>query len=194
MSAKWSEIFREELDAFNDKRFMTAVENVMAKLPDTILERPASTTGKYHPNDELGSNGMIIHIKRACAMVPDAARKYQFSRYGEDVLRAGCLLHDAFKFGEPPTEHTVTEHPYLIYRELEYGQYMNFGDNPLVLDWLRDVALACAHHEGVWTTELCDGVRVTEFAKALHEIDYWVTRRVMWDVMRKDYNEGTGGM
>lgn len=111
MSKRLIYAFESELKMFKDERFKLLVENLMLELPDSILTLPASTTGKYHPGDELESDGMIIHIKRACNMVEEAARKNSFTRYGTDVLLAGCLLHDIFKEGDPPTGHTVTEHP-----------------------------------------------------------------------------------
>jgi hypothetical protein len=128
---------------------------------------------------------MIIHIKRACNLVDQCYRKYNFTRYGHDVLLAGCLLHDIFKDGDPPTGHTITEHPYLIYKYLSHiaESIINTPD----FEFIRDVAYACAWHEGIWTTELCRNIKETEFGKALHEIDFWCTRREMWEMMRPEW-------
>jgi hypothetical protein len=171
---------------FADNRLSDIVASLMLELPDTILELPASTTGKYHPGDEIDKSGMTIHIKRACALVEDATRKYNFTRYGHDVLLAGCLLHDIFKDGDPPTGHTVTEHPYLVWHDL-ISRISGGINYDLDFCFISDVAKACAWHEGIWTTELCRDIEETLFAKALHEIDFWVTRRTMWEIMKPEW-------
>lgn len=187
MGEKLNFTFGKQLDMFIDERLGYIVANLMLNLPDTILELPASTSGKYHPMDELDKDGMIIHIKRACHLVDQTTKKYNFTKYGHDVLLAGCLLHDIFKDGDPPTGHTTTEHPYLIYSFL--GRKAENITDDLLYYFILDVGRACAWHEGIWTTELCREIKETEFAKALHEIDFWCTRREMWEMMRTNIIE-----
>jgi len=204
------EVFANEIAMIKDPVLKKHVIEIIKLCPDYVSRMPSSSTGKYHPPDEVGkenTKGMIIHIKRLCALAPEMARKHSDDEYPEtNFLVAGAILHDIFKNGEvdssgnPKSKWTNKNHPRLIYELIhKYIEDNNLTEDEAGMK-LRTVANACLFHEGRWTVEQSrdsfkahdlrfsgDSV-MDEFDKQvcrdMHEIDYWASRRTMFNIMQ----------
>jgi len=84
--------------------------------PDSFWKRASSSTGKYHPEDERGEYGNILHTKRVFIQYCNLARvdveMGRLSEYEMDCGKSAALLHDSMKYGWPSdnNEHTTDEH------------------------------------------------------------------------------------
>lgn len=188
MGEKLVATFQRELAKIKDIEIREGVEALLLGGHDEFLQWPASSSGKYHPPDEIGPMGMVIHVKRCVALAPDIARMYGLDAYGQDILIAASLVHDLYKQGKDgKAGHTVKDHMLIIH------EVINMTVVDLNLDpsgkFFSELANACLFHEGVWTPpeahELEDGPNI--YATAMHTIDMMVTRRAIYDVMQSEW-------
>jgi hypothetical protein len=108
-----SQVFVPELALIFDESIREFTRLCIVSAPDYFfLDCPASSSGKYHPIDELGADGTVIHTKKVFTVAYDmcVALECQGSR---DEILAACLIHDLRKQGLTRSGHTVKEHPAL---------------------------------------------------------------------------------
>jgi len=174
METNVAKVFEKELAQITNKEFRDRVLDIIELCPNYVLVVPSSSTGKYHPRDEVGcEEGMIRHIQRCVVVTTELVRmhKYGSTSIQRDVLIAGSILHDIFKQGEPTDKilsngivghkgkHTNPIHPRLIYKTIhKYIEKNMFKDleKPLTTrmgDNLEALADVCLFHEGQWTTD-----------------------------------------
>ena len=90
---------------------------LLGELPDYFWKESASSTGKYHPEYELGEGGLARHslmVYRWLKMFLEANDR-NMSEFLPGMVVA-CLFHDCCKRGLPDnicSEHTLFEHPLL---------------------------------------------------------------------------------
>lgn len=90
---------------------------LFGELPDWFWKEPASSTGKHHPEHELGDGGLARHslmVYRWLKLLLEA-NEQDMGEFVPGMLLA-CLFHDCCKRGMPdkePSEHTLFEHPVL---------------------------------------------------------------------------------
>lgn len=189
MSNKLVEIFKNELDQIISPDFKEFVINKLEQAPDFILDMPSSTTGKYHPADEIGPTGMVKHIKRCVVIADEIARLEQHSDDEKDILIAGCILHDLFKTGKVKEKYTVAEHPIYSFQFIMEGVSHKYQ---------KLLAYICLAHEGQWTIqeayrfvpdEFKQSRKARKLAKSMHLIDYISSRRSIWNCMQEIKNE-----
>jgi HD superfamily phosphohydrolase YqeK len=58
---------------------------------------PSSFSGKYHPSDEHGEGGNVLHTKRAVEIVKIMCESYSLPQEDVDIVIAATLLHDITK-------------------------------------------------------------------------------------------------
>jgi hypothetical protein len=113
--------------------------------PEYFWELPTSSTGKYHPKDESGEHGNLIHTKRVFSTYEDSSRSLvQAGVIDENDQEAGmaaALLHDMLKYGYPEQEgeHTIKYHDVLGAAYIR--QYTNLPEK---------VARLVNIHNGAW--------------------------------------------
>lgn len=120
------EALKSELDLVFDKNIKAFTEVCVMMAPDYIFySAPASTSGKYHPLDELSGFGTIIHTKRVVTVAYELSRGLS-CEHNRDQIIAACILHDLRKQGVEKSGHTVKYHPDLgaklveeVYRDLQ---------------------------------------------------------------------------
>ena len=90
---------------------------------------PSSSSGKYHPVDELVKGGLVIHTLKALyvfeTLAPSLNGLNENSPFtgiievrGADCIRCAILLHDTYKNGIENCGHTIHEHPLVAANEL----------------------------------------------------------------------------
>jgi HD superfamily phosphohydrolase YqeK len=106
----------EEIDLIQDDSIASFVRSVLLKA-ESFWMIPSSFSGKYHPSDEHGPGGNVIHTKRVVRIARIMADSYSLSQDEIDMLTAACILHDITK-GTPTAdgESFVYDpmHPYTV--------------------------------------------------------------------------------
>lgn len=111
-------MFETEINLIKNERYRESVKNLLLLVPDYFFERPASVTGKYHPDCSNGSGGLVRHTKVAVAIANEILSleymKKEFTKNERDLLKIALIFHDSFKSGEPERRGiTVKNHPLL---------------------------------------------------------------------------------
>ena len=105
------EVFQEEVDLIFNKSIKEFTKVCIMMSPDYFFQDcPASSTGKYHPIDEIGWDGTIIHTKRVVTVAYDLCRGLNCEEDRDSIISA-CIIHDLRKQGLYRTGHTQKNHP-----------------------------------------------------------------------------------
>jgi len=108
-----NETFAEELKLIFNESIREFTRVCVCSAPDYFfLDCPASTSGKYHPLDELGADGTILHTKKVFTVAYDLCRGLECESSRDEIL-AACIIHDLRKQGLKKSGHTMKNHPTL---------------------------------------------------------------------------------
>lgn len=94
-----NEVLSELLDEINlitDDSIVSFVRSVLLKA-EIFWSIPSSFSGKYHPQDEHGPGGNVLHTKRVVRVADILSESYALSDDEKNVVIAACLLHDVTK-------------------------------------------------------------------------------------------------
>jgi len=106
-------VFEAELDLIFDSSIKEFTRLCLVAAPDYFyLDCPASSSGKYHPIDELGPSGTILHTKKVFTVAYDLCRGLGCEENRDSILSA-CIIHDLRKQGLTQSGHTTKNHPKL---------------------------------------------------------------------------------
>lgn len=143
--------FKDELSLIAEKPIRDFVKACIEEAPDYVFEDcPSSTSGKYHPIDEIAPDGTILHTKRVFAVAYDLARGLEVE-HKRDIILAAALLHDLMKQGPKRSGHTVHNHPQLM-ADMITKVYEEHGfRDKLDLEVVQELYWAVAFHYGPWT-------------------------------------------
>ncbi len=105
-SAKYVEssaqqMLNEATELIVDPAIKALVKNALKTVPKEFYSAPSSSSGRYHPADEINKGGLVLHTCRVVAMAKHVGDYYGVSQQESDILRAGLILHDSCKGGEP---------------------------------------------------------------------------------------------
>ncbi len=104
-------IFSEELERIFDTSIREFTKLCISQSPDYFfIDCPASTSGKYHPIDELCADGTIIHTKKVFTVGYELCRGLDCEK-SRDLILSACIIHDLLKQGRNRSGHTVKNHP-----------------------------------------------------------------------------------
>ncbi len=105
------QIFSKELNLIFDYSVKEFTRLCLIAAPDYVFtDCPASSTGKYHPISELGSDGTILHIKKVFTVAYELCRGLSCEDVRDEILSA-CIIHDLRKQGMTKSGHTTKNHP-----------------------------------------------------------------------------------
>lgn len=104
-----------ELNDINDGELRNeTARTIVEYMPDYFWNVPASSSGKYHPEDHRGTHGLWLHTKRAFTEYQALSRSFYhqglINDWELDCGRSAILLHDMFKYGWPKKNHTTNDH------------------------------------------------------------------------------------
>lgn len=114
-------VFEKELNYIDNKLLREFIKECLIKAPKYFYEIPASSSGKYHPKQDLGVGGLVRHTKAVVQVALDLIRCEQFwnSTESKDEIISACILHDIIKNGFKDCGHTLIEHPLLANEFIE---------------------------------------------------------------------------
>jgi len=103
--------FAEELNKIFDKKIREFAKLCVIQSPDYFyLDCPSSSSGKYHPLDELGADGVLIHTKKVFTMAYELVRGLACEG-SRDIVLAAAIIHDLRKQGIEKSGHSSSQHP-----------------------------------------------------------------------------------
>lgn len=169
------------LDTIENEDLKELCVAIVNQFPEYIWEIPASSSGKYHPSQDLGPGGLMRHqicVARMCNYI------LQLDQYTNripsrqrDCMRIAALTHDGRKSGLEQSAHTVHEHPILM-ADAVWNMRADF---PELIDELDTISNCISSHSGQWTTskrsELVLPEPVTEIQELVHLADYIASRK-----------------
>ncbi len=107
----------DEINLITDDAIVSFVRSVLLKA-EIFWDIPSSFSGKYHPADEHGHGGNVLHTKRVVRVACILADSYSLSDDERNIIIAACLLHDVTKgipdFNDPSSFHYDPMHPYTV--------------------------------------------------------------------------------
>lgn len=169
----------------------------LAQGPESFWVVPASSTGKNHPEDELGQGGLVIHTAKACRYALDLLRRDAQEFYGEgerrDIIIAGCVLQDLYRSGLPGRELYDGDR---LRTDPLHMAYVRFALKDIVLTvdihddsdggpelpasrypWFNDLMVAIEGHYGPWSPMPQLQLPKDDWRNLVFEADYAVSRK-----------------
>lgn len=152
------EILRKELNLIENETLRRFVEYCLDDAPEYFYHVPASSSGKYHPKQDLGEGGLIRHTKAVVQVAIDLIRCEQFNMAKEekDNIISACILHDVIKNGFEDSQHTVTNHPLLASEFIEnrYKEFKNICEKSNST-WIKKnyIRSLIETHMGIWNKD-----------------------------------------
>lgn len=108
---KRTELFKDELKLIYDEGIREFTKLCLIAAPNYFfLDCPSSSSGRYHPINELGVDGIIIHSKRVFTVAYELCRGLGCEDK-RDQISSACIIHDLRKMGLTRSGHTVKNHP-----------------------------------------------------------------------------------
>lgn len=165
----------------DDRRFAFTLLN---SVPNYFFSAPASSSGKYHPKDDLGEGGLVRHSIRVARMLGHLLEPYGYFDFNEeqkDLLKIAALFHDCMKSGTQEEyeqgKHTKFLHPlYASNFIMTQSVLMGFDYNDALF-----ISSAIISHMGQWNTSKNGPGKLptpeTPAQKALHLADYLASRK-----------------
>ena len=104
-------LFQEVLNLIYDEGIREFTKLCLVVAPNYFFsDCPSSSSGKFHPINELGADGIIIHTKRVFTVAYELCRGVGCEDKRDEIL-AASIIHDLRKMGLTRSGHTVKNHP-----------------------------------------------------------------------------------
>lgn len=141
-------VFAEELKLIYDKNIREFTRLCIISAPDYFfVDCPASSSGKYHPLDELAWDGTIVHTKKVFTTAYELCRGLDCEGRRDEILSA-CIIHDLRKQGLTRTGHTTKSHPdlgaKLVEEVYEATEIINESSYTIIRNCV-------GYHYGLWS-------------------------------------------
>lgn len=171
------EYFKEELDRIYDKSVREFTRLCLMQAPDYFFENcPSSSSGKYHPLDEICHHGTLIHTKKVFTLAYEMVKALECENSRDAVLSA-CIIHDLRKYGTINTGHTVKDHGTHAVALIDEVQ----ASTGLLTNKQHEIIRNCVgYHYGTWTTEPQWKKKISEYTPeelVVHLADFTVSKR-----------------
>lgn len=135
------------------------VKYVFTKVADGFFEKPASSTGKHHPEFARREGGLVFHTIKAAEVWDDLWRAYSDRFDDSDVMYsaglAAVLLHDTCKYGvDFLKENTISNHD-VIAADFIYRMFMQYFKDQYsddMMNMYKCISNAILTHHGKWST------------------------------------------
>jgi HD superfamily phosphohydrolase YqeK len=106
----------DEIKVISDESIRSFVRSVLIKA-ENFWDIPSSFSGKYHPADEHGAGGNVLHTKRVVRIALILSESYNLTMEEKDIVVAAALIHDLCKGKKDHGSDTVSYdpmHPYAV--------------------------------------------------------------------------------
>jgi hypothetical protein len=172
-------LFANELNWIKNPSKREFARVMLENAPEYFFHVSASSSGKYHPQFDLGEGGLVRHTRCVAYFAKSLACTHQLNDEFTDDAIIAALAHDIKKQGNGNGGHTVTEHPLLA---AEYVESLRttvpdaFDDEEfsMLIDGIKS-------HMGQWGAK--DGLPTPKswFQYIIHDADYIASRKEILD-------------
>ena len=168
-------LFVNELNDITEENIRDFAKLLIENADDYFFTVAASTSGKYHPQFDLGDGGLVRHTRCVAFFALCEATSRMFSEHETNLLIAAALAHDIKKLGDGKGQHTVGDHPQWAYNYIM--DTYNANKSLLPKKDVNLIANMVLSHMGKWGEK--DGMPLpkTELEKALQAADYIASRK-----------------
>jgi hypothetical protein len=175
----------EAVESIHDGDIRSFVRAILMRAPDHFWEDPSSYSGKYHPPDERGYAGNIIHTTRVARISLIISQAQEMTAREADILLAASLLHDLTK-GRCEVDGTTTYdpmHPYTLDRVVSLARLddaknaVEGSSTTLTIDHeaLELILRLVRCHMGIWSP-VAETIPISAMEWALHFADLIASR------------------
>jgi len=151
----------DEINFIEDESIQSFVRSVLLKC-DIFWNIPSSFSGKYHPPDEHGPGGNVLHTKRVVRIANIMCDSYSISSEERDIIIAACLLHDITKGIASEQDgmfHYDPMHPYTVNKfvmncmehDREYANDTNSSSLFIAEENVQSILRLIRCHLGPWS-------------------------------------------
>ena len=182
----FKKMFMDKVNEITDTKLLKAAKQIVKDIPEYFWTVPASSSGKYHPECDLGDGGLVRHSIMVATCAEDLVVSEMFVRDCEvnrDIAKFAALFHDCIKSGFVDengnySSHTKFEHPRFasdfVREHLEAAKI-----DPLKIEMICG---AIYTHMGKWCTDKYGNAKAlskprTDFEKLIHIADYMASRK-----------------
>ena len=181
---KYFRLMLEEIDTLQDIDNRKFAYALLSNVPDYFFSVPASSSGKYHPQNDLGEGGLVRHsisVARMLDHLLEPEGYFDFTDEQKELLKIAALFHDCMKSGTQEeyekSKHTKFLHPlyaanFIMTIAIEYGYPY---EKAL---FIYDTVIS---HMGQWNTNKNESSKLPEpvsvSQKVLHLADYLASRK-----------------
>lgn len=101
-------MFKNEIDSIKDEKLKKMMNMIVTDYGQIFETLSASKTCLYHPPEECGEGGLVLHSRRMSKLVDSGLTEhFNLSEHEKDLLIVSVLLHDIGKVvGEPHWEES----------------------------------------------------------------------------------------
>ena len=167
-------LFVNEPNDITEENLKKFAEELIANADEYFFTVAASTSGKYHPQFDLGEGGLVRHTRCVVFFAQCEATSRMFTEHETNMLIVAAIAHDIKKLGDGKTKHTVDDHPRFA---AEYINDTNKRTELLSTEDENIIAAMVYSHMGKWGHEKGLPLPQTKLEKALEAADYIASRK-----------------
>ena len=169
-------LFVNELNDITEENLRKFAEELIINADDYFFTVAASTSGKYHPQFDLGDGGLVRHTRCVVFFAQCEAMSRMFTEHETNLMIVAAIAHDIKKLGDGKGKHTVDDHPRFA---AEYINDTNKRTELLSAEDENILANMVWSHMGKWGHEKLSDLPLpkTDLEKALQAADYIASRK-----------------
>lgn len=168
-------LFVNEFSDITEENLRNFAEELVSNADEYFFTVPASTSGKYHPQFDLGDGGLVRHTRCVVFFAECEAISRMFTDHEKNLLIVSAIAHDIKKLGDGKGKHTVDAHP--VYAS-NYIAEINKQTNLLSPEDENLIKGMVISHMGKWGNEKTGlPLPQTDLEKALQAADYIASRK-----------------
>ena len=179
---KYFRLMLEEIDKLQDEENRKFAHTLLSNVPDYFFSVPASSSGKYHPSNDLGNGGLVRHsisVARMLEHLIEPYGYYDFDDEQKELLKIAALFHDCMKSGTQE-EYEKNKHTKFLHPLYAANFIMTTAiKNGYPYEKALFIYNAVISHMGQWNTNGTAKLPTPETPdqKVLHLADYLASRK-----------------
>lgn len=183
----------DEINDIDNRRF---ARYLLGKVPDYFFIVPASSSGKYHPKNDLGEGGLVRHsisVVRMLEHLLEPEGYFDFTDEQKELLKIAALFHDCMKSGTQE-EYENNQRTKFLHPLYAANFIMTTAiENEYPYEKALFIYNAVIAHMGQWNKNKNEsGMLPTPTSvsqKVLHLADYLVSRKDINMTIEEDYEK-----
>jgi hypothetical protein len=162
-------VLSNELNLIKNSEIKELIKKILYRAPRYFWQIYSSEDRKYHPDDEYGMGGLILHTKRTVYLANKLCEMENIKGIQRDKLIGAMIIHDIYSKGceDEPLNYSPLEHPFYIRERTKDLNKSKFYD---------DIINIVEAHLGRWTPNKFK-IKKDKLSKFGHIADYLASRK-----------------